>query len=156
MLAVHFALERQQIESPLVTLALFEIRDQLAKLRVSRAKRGHLAGMAKRCRDISSGLRNRDERHQYLTVGRMRHCFALGAGRVQRNGVDIGIAGVVGSQFAGLPKQIQRPTKNKMPLAPEGLHLGFGGGTGRPNVDVMPKPTSWSRINRTLGQAIDA
>ena len=55
-----------------MTLALFEIRDQLAKLRVSRVKRGHLAGMAKRCCDISSAC-------------------------------------VVGGQFAGLPKQIQRP-----------------------------------------------
>src|SRR5713101_2266255 len=102
---------------PLLNVSmLLEIQQQCAKLRVRRIKGGELSSVQQSCGGISRISRDRDERHEHVTVCRMppvrllqqRQRVTVRAARIQRDGVDIGVPRIVRSQLTGLTKQIER------------------------------------------------
>ena len=96
----------------LVGLALFELRDQLFELRIPGIEDEQLASVPERCGKVPLVALDRDERHQDVAIRRMLLVCLFQGGRrlsrltarIQRHGVDIGVAGIVGSELAGSAK----------------------------------------------------
>jgi hypothetical protein len=94
----------------------FEFRDQSAQLRGTGVKSKQLARVPQGCAKIAGVASDRDQRHQHVPVGRMLpmrfvqdgHCLSGFAGRVQGDGVDIGVARIVRRELTGSAQQADR------------------------------------------------
>ena len=92
------------------TLAPLKVGDQRARPRIGRGEREQGLGMDERRCDVALVTGDGGEREQHLAVGRVGAACLLQhgdrlrrrAGGVQRNGIDIGVAGVVRRQLARL------------------------------------------------------
>ena len=107
--------EGWQISSLIVGPTLLEIRDQGS----SRLSAGSRAASSRACRSAvakSPVSHDRDQRHQHVPVRRMlpmrfvqaRRCLSGRTGRVQRDGVNIGVARIIRGEFTGAAQQVER------------------------------------------------
>src|SRR5450631_1888836 len=97
---------------PLMSLAFFKVEDQPAKLHVGRRKHSKFSRVEERSREIAGLPGDRHKGEKRVPIRRMAfvrsleqlHRLSRGAGGIQRDRVDIGIARVVGRKLASLPQ----------------------------------------------------